>query len=265
VLGAAYADGQIDEDEHERRVSLALRAVELQTLRAQIHDLQVPDDHQAAALLELDHVPVAAGRAPSRSSADRRTGRWVAAGVGSLAVVIGIGFVVDRADDDSDKLDLLTVECLEDMVEDIEEEFGSTEVVSVELHDTWAWVRVPVDDGGGRFELYTYSEDGFSPHKGGSLGQPDPDLVDLRDLDLGRLVANLDEAGQRLDVDGDAETVVDVTDSYASTYFASVVHGADDVPPHVEIELTNEYMETASLTTDLSGRTVLHELPLKRP
>jgi hypothetical protein len=262
ALGAAYADGQIDEHEHELRVARALRSVEMQTLRAQIHDLQVPDDHPAAALLARRDEPEVAPAVTGRT--ERRSRRWVAIPVAVLVAGIGVGVAVDSSNDDADdKLDLLTVACLQDLVADVEEEFGSSEVVSVELHDTWAYVLVPTGDGG-RYERYTYSEDGFNQHQGGSLAEADPDLVTLSDLDLARLVDHVDQAPERLGMDGELETVVYVTDSYYSTDYSTVVLGTENVPPHLEISLTNEFMEQASMATDLAGRRILDEQPLER-
>lgn len=262
ALGAAYADGQIDEHEHGLRVSRALTAVELQTLRAQIYDLQVPEDHPAHHLMDLEHVPIRTSTPAGRPGRGFRW--WYVAGAAAVAAAVGIGVASDRSDDGSDDLDLLTVGCLEEMIDDIEDRFGGSEVVAVELHDSWAWVRVPADGGGARYDLYTYSEDGFSEHQGGSLATADPDLVDLHDLDLERLVANVEDAPARLGVDGEVETVVDVTDDYLSTSYASGVD-ADPAttPAHVEITVTNEYMETASMATDLDGRRVLHEAPFE--
>mgnify|MGYP001163272665 CR=1 FL=1 len=263
ALGAAYADGQIDEHEHGLRVSRALRAVELQTLRAQIYDLQIPDDHPAHHLMDGEHVP-----ARSSTPVPRRKGIsrwWYAAGAAGVAAAVGIGVASTGSEGDADELDLLTVECLEELVEDVEDEFGSSEVVAVELHDTWAWVYVPADGGGSRYDLYTYSEDGFSQHQGGSLAADAPALVDLEDVDLERLVANIEDAPARLGIDGPVEAVVQVTDDYPSTDFAAAAYGNPaEAPPHVEIELTNDYMETASVTTDLDGRRILHEEPFER-
>jgi hypothetical protein len=96
------------------------------------------------------------------------------------------------------------------------------------------------------------------------VAEADPDLVDLTDLDLERLVDLVAEAPERLGMDGELETVVAVTDDYAGTHYGGVVLGAQDVPPHLEVGLTNEFMERASLTTDLTGGRVLHERPLER-
>ncbi|MDP3894301.1 hypothetical protein [Nocardioides sp.] len=99
----------------------------------------------------------------------------------------------------------------------------------------------------------------------GTLADADLDLVDLNDVDFSRLVAHLDAAPKRLDIEGEVETVVGVTDAYASTHYAGVVLGAKVEPPHVEIELTNEFMEKASIATDLAGRRILHERPFEPP
>lgn len=97
-----------------------------------------------------------------------------------------------------------------------------------------------------------------SARPGGNLPEADPDLVDLSDLDAARLVSNVETAASTLGVAGDLQVTVKVTDAYPTMLNATVDPG-DPVPPHVEILLSNRFMETATLTTDLSGREVLRK------
>ena len=170
---------------------------------------------------------------------------------------------------DEDEFDMLSPTAIEQLIDDVEEKFGSAEVVEVELNDTWARVFVPTGDGAARFRTYTYGRDGFSTSEaGGTLTEADPDLVDLTDLDADRLATNLAQARDELGIDGEVTTRVTVADDRMSTDFGTTepfVMGERDAPPHVEIELVNEFMESASRTTDLSGATVLHETSYKAP
>ena len=186
---------------------------------------------------------------------------------GAFCAVVA-GWIADGQEGRTE-FDMLSPTAIEQLIDDVEEKFGSAEVVEVELNDTWARVFVPTGDGAARFRTYTYGRDGFSTSEaGGTLAEANPDLVDLTDLDADRLATNLAQARDELGIDGEVTTRVTVADDRMSTDFGTTepfALGERDAPPHVEIELVNEFMESASRTTDLSGDTVLHETSYKAP
>lgn len=187
ALSAAYADGQIGADAHAVRVSSALAAGRVSDLVAVLGDLQVPPDHPAVRLL-APQVPDRRSHGPRR-----RSGRWLAVLVAAGVVVVGVPVgILALADDDEPRVPepMMTADAIETMVADIDTEFGTTEVVSVEMHRDFSYVMLPTDDGLPRHETWTYDPPGgFSDWPGGNLPEADPDLVDLSDLDAARLVS----------------------------------------------------------------------------
>jgi hypothetical protein len=180
ALSSAFADGQITAKDHERRVGTALRARRDSVLTNLLRDIRLPDGHPARELVE---PPREAGPVPAR---ERRRLPGLAAGVGlavagGVALLVVVGIVDTVTDDSGDPAPtVLSAEGIEQFVDDIDEEFGTTEVIAVDFKQTWADVLVPAESGSGRYLRYTYSvDDSFSESQNGTLATDDPALVDL--------------------------------------------------------------------------------------
>lgn len=279
ALGTAYSQGQIGPLEHEKRVGKALQAVRLVELERVVADLHLPEDHPALEAVHRARRTVPARFTTPAPPAPRGMPRWQRVLVGAAAVVggaavllVGIGVVASVTDDAADepKPPVQTVEGMAELVEAVGEEFGSPEVIAAEIHDTWAYVLIPA--GGNRFERYTWSRDGegFSRHQGGTVNDARPDLVDLADVDAEQLVENIERARAELGVEDVDDVQVTVTDAYGGTMLnvreELAADGADpDVPAHVEIAVSNDFGERATLATDLTGDRVLDRSPYEPP
>lgn len=281
AITLAYVDGQIEAADRDERVARALTSTTIDGLRPLVADLQFPEHLRLPDGAEHTPAPPALPRTGRpRSWAEsrqrfRESSRWEKAAVVTAVAVLPTALVTSAVlggDGAGDELDLHSAAGIERFVEDLEAEFGTTEVLELELNDTWA--RVYVVEGDGRYRYHTYgsswdpddAEVGFRDGgSGGTTQDDDPDLVDLADLDADRLVANIERARSELGVDGDVDVAVIVADERMATDFGTqepFATGEEDAPPHVEIEVSNEYMETATLTTDLTGVRYLARDPL---
>ncbi|KQZ70279.1 DUF1707 domain-containing protein [Nocardioides sp. Root151] len=266
ALSGAFADGQIDAADHDRMVSSALRADRLDSLVAVLDEVQVPERHPANALVTKVQAP-AVRRTPGHSRA-ATVGATVAVLVGGFVALLVVVGLMDRDDEPGDE-PVLTATALEALVADVEDDLGTTEVLAVETHGTYADVLVPTDEGRGRFDRYSYdpgADDTLTESTGGRVGTADPELVDLADVDLDRLLENVEEAGSDLGVDGAQEFTVTIAsgDWGSSLTYAPEFEGKE-LPPHVEISVSNDYMESGRLVTDLSGAKVLLRAPFAAP
>lgn len=275
AITLAYVDGQIGAADRDERVSRALTTSSLDGLRPLLADLQVPSH---VRLPEPDGAKasaparVASKRGRSYSWAESRlrfqqASRWEKTVL--LAAVVGgplalLAAVAVGADDQPAAIDLHSAPGIEQLVDDVEDEFGSTQVLEVELHDTWARVFVPIE-GTARYRHYTYgnsdarfTDTEFSDSgQGGTTEDAAPDLIDLAALDAARLAGNIEQARLDLGVEGDVDVMVTLADERMATDFSArgrFASGERDMPAHVEISLVNEFFEEASLTTDLSGQ-----------
>lgn len=270
ALAIAFSEDQLTAKEHERRVERALKAVQVSALVTQLKDLQLHDDHPAATLVRA--APPTPTREPPAPKPPRmqpkQRRRWLL-GIGAAFTVLVGGSVISAWHDEQSNFDFQASELssLERFVADAEEELGTTEVLFVTFHSEYADVAVAAKEGDGRFERYYYDDDGFTQQDFGlSVGDNDPDLVDLADVDLGQLVANRKVAVERSGVeDGEVERVR-VGDDYDKPL--SAMRGLDydtDVEPWVEFRVTNRFNETAEFVTDPSGDRVLGESPYRSP
>lgn len=264
ALSGAFAEGQITPKEHEKRVGVALRSASVSVLRNQLLDLQIPDEHPASKLAARAQPPVQAQPpTPSaRTTWTRKAKVALAAPVVGAALLFG-GFQLFGAEDDPPEPAVLSAAGFETLVADVEQEFGSTEVLSVEADENSVTVLIPSDTGSGRYERYSYrSGTGFSQGLGGNLGADDFDLIDLGELDSEALMGNIDDARTDLGVVEVSKVAVNVADAYWSTTFAQEF-GDGDIPAHVGIEVSNEFSESAWLATDLAGDKILGSQPFE--
>ncbi len=258
ALSSAFADGQITAKDHERRVGTALRARRESVLTNLLRDIRLPDGHPARELVE---PPREATPVPPLRPRERRRLPGLAAGAGlavagGVALLVVVGVVDTVTDDSGDPAPtVLSAQGIAKLVDDVDEEFGTTEVIAVDFKQTWADVLVPAEPGSGRYLRYTYSaDDAFSESQGGTLGADDPALVDLADLDVEELMDNVEQARTDLGVDDVTEVTAIVTEAYGDSSFStSFIADGEDAPPHVEIEVGNEFRETAWVATDLGG------------
>lgn len=274
ALGSAFADGQLTADEHEAKVAEALAVRNVGGLVRVLDDVQIPPGHAASNVVRVAQPkPVDAGTpTPRRAS-------LVLAGVGvTLAALIGLTVVVgisaNSSDDEPEAMQ--TEQAFRALVEDVQDELGSTEVLAVQAYDTWAAVLVYTGDGSGRYDRYSYDPGDRDPldkqhGQGGTVAADDPRPVDLAEVDVDRLMQRLAEAREDLGVTGD----LDVTVTVASGDFhdtqlrfeaeARAPERHEPIPPHVQIRVGNGYQERGVLVTDLSGSEVLfrqaHETP----
>jgi len=254
ALSIAFSESQIGSDERERRVTAALGAGGLDELRGLISDLQLPDEHPAADLVRVPQpeTPQPKGRRKA-----------LALGAAGLAGIVGL-FVVAGFGSDQEPEDVrpLTAAGFERFVDDYRAEFDTTEAVQVEVMEEYVSVHVPVAGGDGRWRSYYYDDDGFTPNSGGTAPEGTA-TVDLVDVDADRLVENQQTALETLDVEDPEVMRVVIADDYdASLYLTLSGQDLDaEVPPHVQIFVSNEFNEQASLATDLAGTEVLQEDP----
>lgn len=233
LLDTAYADGQLDAEEHRARTAAATAAKTLGDLRDLVEDLQ------------LD-TPVPELREPSSAPASRRGDSVAAAVVGLL--LVGAGFGIGRATADSTPAvvtsadgapvaagpgaepivvgptALHTPAGLRAFIDGVRAEFGTTEIVDLTVYPDYAVLDMPVAGAPARAQSYNY-RGGFD--LSGSSGSRDPDqpLTDLAALDVEKILGLLAGAGQTLNVD-------DPTVRY-------LVVGDDGSGPRVAVYATN--------------------------
>ena len=88
--------------------------------------------------------------------------------------------------------------------------------------------------------------------------------VDLDDLDADALADRIEEARTGLGVADVSEVTVSVTAAPIATNFSADLD-VEDVPPHVEIAVRNDFQERARVATDLSGDEVLDQQRYESP
>ena len=261
ALTGALVDGQLTPEQHDKRVSAALRARRIGTLGRLLEGVQLADDHPVAPLVAVATFAPMKREIPEQPAA-KRDKRWTTKAKIALCapVVLAVALVVGfnlGSDEPASPPDNLSVAGIEQLVADVEEEFGSTEVVSIEVTEDYVSVLVPSDSGEGRFERYSYRTDlGFSPGLGGTIKDIDLAVIDLADLDADVVMGRVEEARSDLGVEDVSEVRVVVSDTQQGTAFAQEFAG-EDVPPHVEVDVSNDFQEAAWLATDLSGDQVL--------
>ena len=228
-LDEAFVDGQINQEDHDRRTEAALSATRLSELDGLVADLQPPSAAIPAAR------PV---------TATPRTGAVVAAMVAALAIG-GITWAVVRPDDRGDspsdtpvqvdrgffggkndspqttwkavkdalpsptspertKLALpevgrwsLTEDKVKALVAGYQEQLGTPYFAKAQLYPEWTSIERPVAGTKPRLETWGYRGTEFSMSRSEDENEP---LLDWRDVNLTRLFDNVDYALNKLDV-----------------------------------------------------------------
>ena len=142
-----------------------------------------------------------------------------------------------------------TVGGLETFVDDVDDEFGTSEVVEAYLAENFATVELPVDGDASRTITYKY-DGGFTESRKGTRSADESEgLIDLRELDAEKTLALLPDAPAR----------VDLPDGEVSAILIMLAYGPDsDVAdvPEVSVHVETEFGETGSVRADLSGDVV---------
>jgi hypothetical protein len=142
-----------------------------------------------------------------------------------------------------------TVSGLEAFVDDLDDEFGTTEVVEAYLAENFATVEVPVDGDASRTITYKYDGGFTESRKGTRPADESEGLIDLRELDAEKTLALLP----------DAPAMVGLPDGEVSAILIMLAYGPDsdlaDVP-EVSVHIETEFGETGSVRADLSGDVV---------
>ena len=142
-----------------------------------------------------------------------------------------------------------TVSGLEAFVDDLDDEFGTTEVVEAYLAENFATVEVPVDGDASRTITYKYDGGFTESRKGTRPADESEGLIDLRELDAEKTLALLP----------DAPAMVGLPDGEVSAILIMLAYGPDsDVAdvPEVSVHVETEFGETGSVRADLSGDVV---------
>jgi hypothetical protein len=206
ALDAAYADGQLDGEEHRSRTAAAMAAKTLGELRALVDDLQL--DQPMPELRERYPVP-AAGRRGSRIGAAVVALVLVGAGFGIAKIVdgfspsgtpgsvqgagVGVDPVVVGA------VALQTPDGLRSFVESVRTEFGTTQVAEATVYPDYAVVYTPVPGAPARAQS-SYFKGGFEAPSSAGGRDPDHPLVDLSAFDVDAILALVAGAGESLHV-----------------------------------------------------------------
>ncbi len=142
-----------------------------------------------------------------------------------------------------------TVSGLEAFVDDLDDEFGTTEVVEAYLAENFATVEVPVDGDASRTITYKYDGGFTESRKGTRPADESEGLIDLRELDAETTLALLP----------DAPAMAGLPDGEVSAILIMLAYGPDsevaDVP-EVSVHVETEFGETGSVRADLSGDVV---------
>ena len=199
ALAIAFSEDQLSAKEHEARVARAIKAVQLSSLATQLKDLQLPPSHPAAKIVKQASQPPAttATRTPQLRSRGTpmepaRRRRWLI-GLGVAGALVAGATAVGAIDDSQEPPDFKAEEVasMQRLVDDYQDEFGTSETLQLTVYDDYADVLVPNDSGPGRFDRYHYGDDGFTKQeRGGVSTDSGHDLVDLESLDVDQLVAN---------------------------------------------------------------------------
>jgi Domain of unknown function (DUF1707) len=207
LLDSAYADGQLDVEEHRSRTAAATAAKTLGELRELVEDLQL-------------ETPTPQLREPARKPPARR-GKAIAAAVVALLLGagFGIGWVIEQSPSPVDPTGapvaaagpaaapivvgptaLHTPAGLRAFIDGVRAEFGSTQVADLTVYPDYAVLAMPVPGAPARSQSYHY-QGGFDAS--GSTGSRDPDqpLVDIAAVDVDKIIGLLAGAGQSLAVE----------------------------------------------------------------
>ena len=208
LLDAAYAEGQLDAEEHRSRTAAATAAKTLGELREFVDDLQLEKS-----------LPDLRERAPQRPPRPRRR---IMAAVVSL-VLLGTGFGIGRLTAQSPSLvgpdgtpvavggvpaapivvgptALHTPAGLRQLIDGVRTQLGTTLVADLTVYPDYASIDVPVPDAPARAQSYYYKGGFDGPNNAGHRNPDDP-LVDLAAIDVDKILGLLAGAGKSLNVE----------------------------------------------------------------
>ena len=208
LLDNAYADGQLDADEHRSRTAAATATKTLGELRELVDDLQLEKP-----------LPDLRERAPQRPSRPRSR---VVGAVAAL-VLLGAGFGIGQLTAQTSSpvgpdgtpvvvggagaapivlgpTALHTPAGLRTLIDGIRTELGTTLVADLTVYPDYASIDVPVPGAPARAQSYHYKGGFDGPNNAGHRDPADP-LVDLAPIDVDKILGLLAGAGQSLKVE----------------------------------------------------------------
>ena len=243
IINAAYADGQLGEIVRENRIEAALQATTLGQLRALTQDLQHPDQKGRAprkkwhSLERRDPAPV-----------PRRT-KIVAGSI--IAVLVALAVVGVVTNDPPERPAGAPIEftistsSLREVVETYEDQFPTTEAYRLTFAPEAVVAYVPTDDGRERYEEWRWSDGDeggrFRQVVEARTAQGRFARVDLADVDIDRIEANMRRAEAEVGVEDPEEVSV------------WIEHPSYEDQAVVRIQVVNAYDELGYLFTDLAG------------
>lgn len=265
IIESAYVDGQLGDEDRELRVSRALTAATLDELDALTRDLQ--NRPPPTSVVPPGPAPAPVPVVPAPAPAPARPTPWpvppkdrtparavgvVVAGIFAFAV-----FSMASADPQPAVLDYATVPSdrsgstsgyrmtaaeVRTFLRRYEAKFDTTDAYEIRFFPDRVVAHVPVSEPSPRFAQWTWDgvwrRDGQARSAGAPTGP-----VDLRALDAGALLDNIDVATSGLGVrDADLQRVV--------------VREASDGQALVSIHVRNGTMASARLETTLQGSRV---------
>lgn len=208
LLDTAYADGQLDAEEHRSRTAAATAAKTLGELRELVDDLQLgkplPDLREraprrpvrprnrvvvAVAALVLCGAGFGIGRltAPSPSPVGADGTPVTVGGAAAAPIVVG-------------PTALHTPAGLRTLIDGVRTELGTTLVADLTVYPDYASIDVPVPGAPARAQSYYY-KGGFDGPRSAGHRDPDDPLVDLAPIDVDKILGLLAGAGQTLNVE----------------------------------------------------------------
>ncbi|HTW16325.1 MAG TPA: hypothetical protein VMF51_14415 [Nocardioides sp.] len=255
---SAWAAGQIVEADRDLRVDQLRRAETLGEIRLVVHGLRAPS---------YDPVPAASPGSPARPEsgapsrpAVARSRFPVGVAIGALVVMlVAVGGLVSAIGGDDDvatatvepsgepaegEVDLFGRDDFRDLLADLEDGIGGTELFQAVLYPTYASLDVPVDDRTHRKQSYYWDGDLDEP---GSKGTSDDPRFDLAAIDHAVVVDLVGQVRRRVE---------DPTSWYA------IVHAPDEDDGAVfQVYASNEYGESAYVSATADGTVVYRSDP----
>lgn len=137
-------------------------------------------------------------------------------------------------------------EGIEAFVDDVEEEFGTTEVIEADVFEDYAIVELPVEGEVSRTIAYRY-DGGFSEsRKDTRTTDESKGLIDLSELDAEKTIALLPGAPEMVGLPDGEVTAIMITLAYGPDSVVSDV-------PEVSLNVRTEFGETGSVRADLGN------------
>jgi len=131
-----------------------------------------------------------------------------------------------------------------------EDQFGTTRTLRLTLWADRASIDRPVH-GGRRHEMWSYSDGAFEQYGSVTTNSPGTAVVDLRQLRLPALVANIARAKRTLNVEK------------PGTIYVILANDTLGDGPEAHIYVTNEYNESGYMATTFGGK-VVRSYPYRR-